>query len=1102
MDVRRQGTTRVGRIRSRTTLIAMLLVGSMVAMGTLAMNSASGAQGDITTVAGNGTSGYSGDGGPATAAMVAGPSGVGAAKGGAGGFFIADTFNLVVRRVDSSGTITTVAGNGTFGYSGDGGPATQAMIGYPNGVATDAAGNLFIADSSNVIRRVDATTQIITTVAGNGTGGYSGDGGPATQAMLRFPSEVTFDAAGNLYIADRFNSAVRRVDAATQIITTVAGGTYGYDGDGGLATQAALGNPTDVVVDAAGNLFIADFDNYVIRRVDATTGIISTFAGGGNPDDGVGDNGPATGAFLNGPVGVALDAAADLFIADNVGDVRKVDAVTQIITTVAGRGSPADDLGDNGPATAAVLSNPLGIDITSSGDLLIADLGNNRIRSVQGVAAPAPVDVSAVTGSAFGYSAPNSVLFGVPQPPVGPVPTVTLPASGSATPVTATAPSGRVAYGPGILFTSGPIDVSTQGTTGPMGSVTSTAHVTTVPTEQTAGEILYAGDIRATCTASETGISGSTTLAGPGDAGHTSATLRTSDGNPDVDGDETYVDLPANPPPNLTIPGNEESVGDTFRVVFNEQIVNPDGSLTINAVHEYLLGPTLTGDLYIGQVTCGVVPPPSTSTTSSTSSTSSTSTSSTSTSSTTSTTVVLTSPTIDYLTPQVSRTAGATPVLIHGSRFLGTTSVTFGNAPATKFNVIDDNLITALSPSAAAAGATDNTSVAVTVTTDRGSDTGTNTGDTRGLYYTDATITVSPNTGLHVPPNDNSGDTVTLNISGYQPNVGSVALLANPLLGFLEGGPAFADNGFRGPPPYAHPYDFNVSFDANGSVTDTKPLFGVAGGQRYDPRISCPVTQETADFGLGRCEIIVGQVAVGTLERYVGFAGDPTPAAPTLGLSKSTAAVGDTVGLNGVHWNASPFFGSSTSQTNPGETQLKVQLCKADLSACTSESANASVDLTRYQSSSTTAPIIGVFSGTNLTGSFTVADTAGCAPNCVVRVQQEGFDPSTGGGPTGQFISATAPLSVVLPDTTAPACAVTARRAGPPKQLDLTAQDTGSGLASITVISISNGTVNVPPFTPGTTSPVVVTATKTDQTKPTVFNVDVTDIAGNTTHCR
>jgi sugar lactone lactonase YvrE len=217
----------------------------------------------------------------------------------------------------STGIITTVAGNGIPGYSGDGGPATSASLSGPSGVVVDATGNLLIADSSNYrIRRVDASTGIITTVAGNGIRGFSGDGGPATSASLS-PIGVAVDATGNLFIADTGNHRIRRVDESTGIITTVAGnGIRGFSGDGGPATSASLNYPTGVAVDGSGNLFIADAANNRIRWVDASTGIITTVAGNGMPDYS-GDGGPATSASLNGPSGVVVDAAGNLFIADN-----------------------------------------------------------------------------------------------------------------------------------------------------------------------------------------------------------------------------------------------------------------------------------------------------------------------------------------------------------------------------------------------------------------------------------------------------------------------------------------------------------------------------------------------------------------------------------------------------------------------------------------------------------------------------------------------------------------------------------------------------------------------------------------------------------------
>jgi streptogramin lyase len=197
---------------------------------------------------------------------------------------IADRSNQRIRRVDAvTGVITTVAGNGASGFSGDGGPATAANLSGPFGVAVDAAGNVLIADQNNArIRRVDAVTGVITTVAGNGAGGFSGDGGPATAASLSNPVGVAVDAAGNVLIADRSNQRIRRVDAVTGVITTAAGnGASGFSGDGGPATAASLSSPWGVAVDAAGNVLIADQSNSRIRRVDAVTGVITTVAGNG-----------------------------------------------------------------------------------------------------------------------------------------------------------------------------------------------------------------------------------------------------------------------------------------------------------------------------------------------------------------------------------------------------------------------------------------------------------------------------------------------------------------------------------------------------------------------------------------------------------------------------------------------------------------------------------------------------------------------------------------------------------------------------------------------------------------------------------------------------
>jgi sugar lactone lactonase YvrE len=294
--------------------------------------------------------------------------------------------------VTAQNIITTVAGTGVFGFNGDGIPATSARLANPLGVAVDSAGNLIIADTLNHrTRRVDAATGIITTVAGNGLSGFNGDGGPATSARLNVPIAVGVDSAGNLFIADVFNRRIRRVDAATGIITTVAGnGTRGFSGDGGPATSARVGSPFGVAVDNTGNLFIGDTSGHRIRKVvpgadgqitGANDEIITTVAGTGS-NGFSGDGGPATSARLNSPFGVAVDSAGSLFIADLFNErIRRVDAITGVITTVAGTGV-AGFSGDGGPATRARLNGAPGVAVDSAGNLFIADLFNKRIRRV------------------------------------------------------------------------------------------------------------------------------------------------------------------------------------------------------------------------------------------------------------------------------------------------------------------------------------------------------------------------------------------------------------------------------------------------------------------------------------------------------------------------------------------------------------------------------------------------------------------------------------------------------------------------------------------------------------------------------------------------
>jgi sugar lactone lactonase YvrE len=333
--------------------------------------------GIISTVAGNGTSGFSGDGGLAIAAQLNSPDNV--AIDSKRNLYIADTVNNRIRKVTRAGIISAVAGKEIGGYSGDGGRATAAQLNKPTGVAVDSKGNLYIADSQNYrIRKVTAAG-IISTVAGNGTRGYSGDGGLATEAQLNSPRGVVVDSKGDLYIADSQNCRIHKVTAAG-IITTVAGnGTRGYSGDGGAATAAQLYNPRGVVVDFRGNIYIADSSNHRIRKV-TPAGIISTVAGNGTRSDS-GNGGLATAAQLNSPEGVAVDSAGNLYIADTGNQrIRKV-TPAGIISTVAGNGTLGYS-GDQARATAAQLNLPDSVAIDSAGNLYIADTVNNRIRKV------------------------------------------------------------------------------------------------------------------------------------------------------------------------------------------------------------------------------------------------------------------------------------------------------------------------------------------------------------------------------------------------------------------------------------------------------------------------------------------------------------------------------------------------------------------------------------------------------------------------------------------------------------------------------------------------------------------------------------------------
>ena len=333
----------------------------------------------VYMVAGTGELGSIGDGGLATRARLWFAAGV--AVDAAGNIVIADSFNNRVRRVDAaSGKIETVAGTGQQGFSGDGDLATEAQLNSPSGVAIDDKGNIIIADSfNNRIRIVDARTGIISTVAGTGEQGCSGDDGLAVRTQLSGPTGLALSADGALFIADSGNHRIRKLDRAQQIIVTVAGsGIAGEAGDGGLAVQAELNDPSGVAVDRNGHLLIADTMNNRVRRVDAASGIMSTVAGTGEEGfDGDGDS--ATLARLMQPSGIAVDAEGAVYLSDTFNNrIRRIDGVSGIITTVVGTDLRGHSI--NGMlAETAPLNNPMGLTRDSLGNLLVADSGNHCV---------------------------------------------------------------------------------------------------------------------------------------------------------------------------------------------------------------------------------------------------------------------------------------------------------------------------------------------------------------------------------------------------------------------------------------------------------------------------------------------------------------------------------------------------------------------------------------------------------------------------------------------------------------------------------------------------------------------------------------------------
>jgi len=377
-----------------------------------------GGGGNITTFCGNGSLG---DGGPATSAILSTMNGV--TRDSQGNLYIGDSFANLLRKVDTAGKISTIAGIPFLSApGGDGGQASQATLGFPSGLVFDSHGNLFIADPSNSEVREISTEGTISTYAGNAANpGNGGDGGPAAQAQLNGPYGLGLDASDNLYIADGNNSNVRRVDAVTHVITTVAGnGTFGYSGDGGPATAAMLGFPSNVKVDSQGNLFVADFSIGVVRRVDHATGIITTFAGNGSfPLSG--DGGPATAAGIGNVWGLAFDGAGNLFLTDDFNQaIRRIDALTGTISTIAGNNG-CNSSGIGGPALQASFCAPADVFIDSFNNLFFADSFTRRIYEITGFS-----PISSVKGNFSDFGLVSVGTASLPQ-------TITINNTGSAT---------------------------------------------------------------------------------------------------------------------------------------------------------------------------------------------------------------------------------------------------------------------------------------------------------------------------------------------------------------------------------------------------------------------------------------------------------------------------------------------------------------------------------------------------------------------------------------------------------------------------------------------------------------------------------------------